>query len=323
MEKSQFTRCMNEHLKLNYCQKYQNTQIRVLIKENKKHSKGGKKRKSRAIKQAIYLVFTMMIVFLQFIIMDTESKACVRENNSYYTEHGEATRKFEREETIKDNEPNNEQHTLNTPEIQLDTQMVAENEKFEVTKLPTEAVERETELQTHETEAVVEESTEPLQEEYKPVKLTEYKISSDGPYNCFVYILSKDDIINIAKLVWAEARGEEYEGKVAVAAVVLNRYFSTDPIFDRDSILDIIEQSGQFASIADVTDGKLKNVPDCIRAVEDACRGWDPTREVFEEGALYFYNPKTVSGWQAEVREGIKVMVIGNHNFHFDFEKMK
>ena len=58
-------------------------------------------------------------------------------------------------------------------------------------------------------------------------------------------------------------------------------------------------------------------------AVEDACKGWDPTRAEFENGALFFYNPKKISGYQAQIREGIKVMVIGNHNFHENFDKIE
>lgn len=170
-------------------------------------------------------------------------------------------------------------------------------------------------------EEPVEESVE-IPEEYKPMKLMDYEISATQPYEHYVYILSEEDIKIIAKLVWMEARGECYEGKVAVAAVVLNRYFSDDQSFSRKSILHTVTQKNQFASIWDVTDWDLNNVPECLDAVKDACRGWDPTRAVFEEGALFFYAPDGVSGYQAQIRQNIKVMVIGNHNFHYDFEKV-
>ena len=55
-----------------------------------------------------------------------------------------------------------------------------------------------------------------------------------------------------------------------------------------------------------------------LNAVEDACHGWDPTRKKFENGALFFYAPKEVSGYQKEIREGIEILQIGNHNFHID-----
>ena len=149
-------------------------------------------------------------------------------------------------------------------------------------------------------------------------------LSADGPGDTYYYNISNEDKIIIAKTVFAEAGGECYEGKVAVAAVVLNRYrFDENPYdFDNDSISSVILQKNQFASIEDVTMQDLEENPDCMLAVEDACKGWDPTRKMFSDGALYFYAPAGVSGYQAEIREGIRVLVIGNHNFHYDFEKV-
>lgn len=151
----------------------------------------------------------------------------------------------------------------------------------------------------------------------------EDQISANGPSDSLHYILSEEDMLLIAKLVWAESRGEPFEGKVAVAAVVLNRYYyGNDGDFNRDSIETIITQRTQFASIKNVSLDDLKEVPECTEAVNAACKGWDPTREVFPEGALYFFAHDKVSGYQKEIREGVKVMVIGNHSFHYDFEKV-
>ena len=41
-------------------------------------------------------------------------------------------------------------------------------------------------------------------------------------------VLSDDDIDLLAKIIWLEARGEEFEGQQAVAEVVLNRILSDD-----------------------------------------------------------------------------------------------
>jgi len=150
-------------------------------------------------------------------------------------------------------------------------------------------------------------------------------LSSDGPSQVYYYEVSEEEKIMMAKLVWKEARGESYEGKVAVAAVVLNRYrFDENQWdFDNDSISSVILQENQFASISNVTEQDLEEYPDCMLAVEDACKGWDPTRVVFEDGALYFYAPKLVKGEEKVKREGIEFMAIGNHNFHYDFEKVE
>jgi hypothetical protein len=57
-----------------------------------------------------------------------------------------------------------------------------------------------------------------------------------------------------------------------------------------------------------------------MEAVEAACKGWDPTRETFENGATHFYDPNgVISDYQLAIRTGIKEQVIGGHHFHTDF----
>ncbi len=158
------------------------------------------------------------------------------------------------------------------------------------------------------------------------IKVVETPAESEAEFNeeetvTYKYNLSENDMVRIAKLVWAEARGECFEGKVAVAAVVLNRYFSGDVRFDARSIYSIIAQPGQFADISYVSQNDLDSVPDCYAAVVEACKGWDPTRAVFQTGAYFFFNPNGVSGYQAQIRTGIVTMSIGNHSFHNDFNE--
>ena len=108
----------------------------------------------------------------------------------------------------------------------------------------------------------------------------------------------------LGRLVHGEARGEPYVGKVAVAAVVLNRVKS--PSFP-NTISGVIYQSGAFDA---VSDGQINLTPDedSLRAARDALNGWDPTG-----GCLYYYNPKTaVDGW---IRTRTVKTVIGNHSF--------
>ena len=108
----------------------------------------------------------------------------------------------------------------------------------------------------------------------------------------------------LAKLVYAEARGESYKGQVAVAAVVLNRVASAS---FPNTISGVIYQSGAFTC---VSNGSINNAPDdsAIRAALDAMNGWDPTG-----GCLYYYNPnKTSDAW---IRTRTVRTVIGNHSF--------
>ena len=77
----------------------------------------------------------------------------------------------------------------------------------------------------------------------------------------------------LAKLVYAEARGEPYKGQIAVAAVVLNRVRSSS---FPNTISGVIYQRNAFTC---VNNGSINNTPDssCIRAALDALNGWDPT----------------------------------------------
>lgn len=108
----------------------------------------------------------------------------------------------------------------------------------------------------------------------------------------------------LAKLVYAEARGESYKGQVAVAAVVLNRVSSSE---FPNTISGVVYQSGAFSC---VSNGSINNTPDssCIRAAREALNGWDPTG-----GCLYYYNPDaTDDKW---IRTRTVVTVIGRHHF--------
>ena len=88
--------------------------------------------------------------------------------------------------------------------------------------------------------------------------------------------VNSSDLNLLARVVYAEARGEVYTGQVAIAAVVLNRVKSSS---FPNSIAGVIYQSGAFTA---VSDGQI-NVPleqnsTVVKAAQDALNGWDPTR---------------------------------------------
>ena len=114
----------------------------------------------------------------------------------------------------------------------------------------------------------------------------------------------ESEVYTLARLVHAEARGEPYVGKVAVAAVVLNRVRSAS---FPNTISGVIYQAGAFDCVAD---GQINLTPDsdALRAARDAMNGWDPTG-----GCVYYYNPATATSawiWSREVR-----LSIGAHAF--------
>ena len=115
---------------------------------------------------------------------------------------------------------------------------------------------------------------------------------------------ASSDLYLLAKCVYAEARGEPYEGQVAVAAVILNRV--EDPAFP-NSISGVIYQPWAFTA---VHDGQISLEPDATAysAARDAMNGWDPTY-----GCLYYYNPTTATSQWIYSRQ--TVVQIGEHIF--------
>lgn len=117
---------------------------------------------------------------------------------------------------------------------------------------------------------------------------------------------SASDVQLIARAINGEARGEPYEGQVAVGAVILNRVKS--PEFP-NTIAGVIYEPGAFTA---VSDGQI-NVPiaegsTVVKAARDALNGWDPTG-----GAIYYFNPDTATNKWIWSRPLIKK--IGKHRF--------
>lgn len=115
---------------------------------------------------------------------------------------------------------------------------------------------------------------------------------------------SQSEIDLLARTISAEARGEPYEGQVAVGAVILNRV--EHPSFP-NTIAGVVYQSGAFSC---VDDGQINEpvAESCKRAAQDALNGWDPSG-----GCVYYYNPVTAtSKW---IRSRPIMLTIGKHVF--------
>jgi len=133
---------------------------------------------------------------------------------------------------------------------------------------------------------------------------TDSRQGEDAEKSGYILPLDDDEMELLARVISAEARGESFDGQVAVGAVVLNRVECRD---FPDSVSEVCHQPGAFCG---VTDGQIDIEPSesCRAAAEAAARGEDPTG-----GAVYFYNPKTAaSAW---IRSRPVVVIIGNHCF--------
>lgn len=124
---------------------------------------------------------------------------------------------------------------------------------------------------------------------------------------------TKEELNWLYKLTEAEAGGEPYEGKVAVAASVLNRVHSPEwPNTLKEVIFQVDTFNGKsYYQYSPVLDKRIYNVQaskETIAAVQEALHGKDPSRS-----ALVFYNPdKTDNQW---VRSRPVTVKIGSHVF--------
>lgn len=112
------------------------------------------------------------------------------------------------------------------------------------------------------------------------------------------------DVELLAKVISAEARGESYEGQVAVGAVILNRV--AHPDFP-DSLSGVVYQKGAFSCVND-SNWYAPVAESSKRAARDALNGWDPSG-----GAVYYFNAAKTSDKFMHSRTVIKE--IGNHKF--------
>ena len=112
------------------------------------------------------------------------------------------------------------------------------------------------------------------------------------------------DAALLARLISAEARGESYEGQVAVGAVVMNRI--AHPAFP-NTMAGVIYQKGAFSCL---DDGQFDQpvASSAYQAARDAINGYDPTG-----GAIYYFNPATATSRWIWSRPAL--VTIGRHRF--------
>lgn len=134
---------------------------------------------------------------------------------------------------------------------------------------------------------------------------------------------SVEEILALVQVVYGEASGETMRGQTAVASVVLNRFFSSNPGWAHDSIVNVASQSGQFHMANVSLNWILENHPEVLHAVGLAIQGYDPTGEQFPEGALYFH-----ADWKRGVQGGTSIVtrssgttmiVIDHQDYYYDY----
>ncbi len=125
------------------------------------------------------------------------------------------------------------------------------------------------------------------------------------PVNRSKIYISWEDACLMAAVVEIESGGVSYEGKLAVANVILNRLYGGW----RSTIRGVIYQPGQFyGSNNGIIDSYVAKGPNsaCLQAVYDACAGYNNAG-----GYLYFCTPG-----KAQFDRYASYMQIGNQVFH-------
>lgn len=126
--------------------------------------------------------------------------------------------------------------------------------------------------------------------------------------------INAEDIDVAARTVWGEARGESFEGKVAVAHVIANRAATN---YMGDTLEAVCKKRKQF-SCWNENDPNHKKImalkkdnpayQECLKAVAIALvSDEDPTK-----GARHYHSKHIKPYWADDTKEGV---FVGNHIF--------
>ncbi|WP_051287978.1 cell wall hydrolase [Alkalicoccus chagannorensis] len=116
--------------------------------------------------------------------------------------------------------------------------------------------------------------------------------------------LNESEVDLLARLIHQEARGQPYQGKVAVGNVVMNR---VDSNRFPGTVSGVVNQSGQFTPAMNGTINRAASQRS-IEAAREALQGASPAGS-----ALFFHNPRVTN--TSYFRNMSQVTVIGDHRF--------
>ncbi|MGF7046279.1 N-acetylmuramoyl-L-alanine amidase [Paenibacillus sp. DS2015] len=122
------------------------------------------------------------------------------------------------------------------------------------------------------------------------------------------YAVSDEELLMLRKIVMAEAEGEPYEGKVAVANVVLNRLRSAN---FPNTIEKVIYQKFQFSPVGNGRFKRVKPDKDTVHAVNEAMNG----RKEVSDDTYYFLSLQLADDLTVKHTRTYSE-TIGNHTFY-------
>ncbi|GGN99072.1 cell wall hydrolase [Saccharibacillus kuerlensis] len=153
-------------------------------------------------------------------------------------------------------------------------------------------------------EAAVSSLTPPKQLFFTKTALLSQDQASEATWT---YALSNEDLLLLQRIVMAEAEGEPYAGKVAVANVVLNRLRSANY---PDTIRNVIYQRYQFSPVQNGRFDRVVPSEDSIKAAAEALNG----RKEVPDDTYYFVSLEIATDMTVpNTRTPVKK--IGHHTF--------
>ncbi|MGN7358735.1 cell wall hydrolase [Paenibacillus sp. SAF-054] len=131
---------------------------------------------------------------------------------------------------------------------------------------------------------------------------------SEQAQSTWQYNVSAEDVLLLQRIVMAEAEGEPYQGKVAVANVVLNRLRSAN---FPNTIKKVIYQKYQFSPVANGRFDRVKPNQDSIHAANEALNG----KKAVADDTYYFLSLKLADDLTVHHTRTFEKR-IGNHSFY-------
>ncbi|MEC0239265.1 cell wall hydrolase [Paenibacillus dokdonensis] len=131
---------------------------------------------------------------------------------------------------------------------------------------------------------------------------------SEQAKSTWQYNVSADDVLLLQRIIMAEAEGEPYQGKVAVANVVLNRLRSAN---FPNTIKKVIYQKYQFSPVANGRFDRVKPNQDSIHAANEALNG----KKAVTDDTYYFLSLKLADDLTVHHTRTFEKR-IGNHSFY-------
>lgn len=138
---------------------------------------------------------------------------------------------------------------------------------------------------------------------------TVYVTSGTGLIDSGESFYNYDDLYWLSRIIFAESRGESFEGKLAVGTVVMNRVASDDFPDDIYSVIFDKKYGVQFTPTSNKT---IYNTPDedCIIAAKICLDGYRTDNDI-----LYFLD-ESIATNKWIVNNRVFSHTIGNHNFY-------